>query len=239
MRYTQNIGPALGKFVGGINKPIVKVAQSGLNEPLLRMLVGILGVALPIVLLVWKLFIDGSLPDSISASYAYRTRDALVGFLFVIGWILFAYKGYEKMDSIAGKLACIFALGVALFPCTAEGWQPKVHYTCATCMFAILAFFSIFLFTKTRTSPEGFWPTVKSFRLRAERKGETLEREKRNRNKLYIACGIIILVCMVMIPIYNIFWQHTVLANIKPVFWLETFIIWAFGLAWFVKGKAK
>ena len=43
-------------------------------------------------------------------------QDVFVGVLFVIAWFLFSYRGYERKDDVAGDVACLCALGVALFP---------------------------------------------------------------------------------------------------------------------------
>jgi hypothetical protein len=61
----------------------------------LRRVVGVLGVALPVVLAVWGwLLLDGPhLERSISDYCALHTRDALVGILFTIGWFLFTQSG--------------------------------------------------------------------------------------------------------------------------------------------------
>ena len=71
----------------------------------LRRIIGILGIALPIVLMVWGFALSGwsiDLQNSISDYYGLRTWDALFGILFAIAWFLFIYKGYETMDDIAG-----------------------------------------------------------------------------------------------------------------------------------------
>jgi hypothetical protein len=215
-----------------------RLFRSGINVPLLRLIVGTLGMALPVVVMIWGLFLSGWPPqDSLSDYYSLRTRDAFVGILFVIGWILFAYKGYEKMDNVAGKLACVFAMGVAIFPNSGNGWERIVHFSSAACLFLVLSFFSLFLFTKTKDSSEGFRRTVSGFRLSAARPGSPVTREKKKRNTVYIVCGLVILVCMALVGLYMLLWQNTAISNIKPVFCLEWIMIWAFGFAWFVKGE--
>jgi hypothetical protein len=228
MKYVEKMGPLFQQFVGG-----------GVNVPLLRVIVGSLGMALPIVLMVWGFFLLNGwhLQNSLSDYYSLRTRDAFVGILFVIGWFLFAYKGYEKMDSIAGKLACLFAMGVALFPNSGSGWERIVHFSCATCMFLILAFFSLVLFTKSKGSPKGFKRTISTLRFRAPKRRGTLKPEKKMRNTVYIVCGIVIMVCIVLVGLYTALWQQNVIKDIKPVFWLESIMIWAFGVSWFIKGE--
>ena len=84
----------------------------------LRKVVGALGMALPVVVAVWGFRLQHAydLLPSISDYYNLRTRDAFVGILFTIAWFLFTYHGYDRKDDVAGNLACLFALGVALFP---------------------------------------------------------------------------------------------------------------------------
>ena len=37
--------------------------------------------------------------------------------------------------------------------------------------------------------------------------------------------------------VYYMFLQHTAVARLKPIFWLETLALWAFGVSWFIKGQ--
>jgi hypothetical protein len=186
---------------------------------MLRRVLGILGIALPVVLALWGFALSGwsmELQDSISDYYSLRTRDAFVGILFVIAWFLFAYRGYERKDDVAGYLACVFALGVAFFPNSGEGWEKIVHFSSAAGLFLVLSFFSLFLFTKS---------------------GDSRTPQKRMRNRVYVACGLAMLACMVLIGLYYLFLKDTAVSDIKPVFWLESLMIWAFGISWFVKGE--
>lgn len=187
----------------------------------LRRVVGVLGVSLPPILAVGY-FVLGSgteLQDSISDYYGTEMRNVLVGVLFAIGFFLFSYRGYERHDDLAGDLACVLALGVALFPTTSESKAIRaVHFLSATGMFLVLAYFSLVLFTKTR---KGVPPTP----------------EKKIRNWIYVACGGIMLACIASIALYFAFLQNTPVAEVKPVFWLESLALWAFGLSWFVKGE--
>jgi hypothetical protein len=184
----------------------------------LRRVVGLLGVALPIIVAVWGFALSGccELRPSISDYYALRTRDALVGILFAIAWFLFTYRGYERSDDIAGNFACVFALSVALFPKTGSAWEAAIHFISATALFLVLAYFSLCLFTKT---------------------GGTPTPEKKIRNRVYKTCGVGILVCIALIGLYYWRLQDTALARFQPVFWLESLALWAFGFAWFVKGE--
>ena len=187
----------------------------------LRRVLGVLAVALPIVLALWGFALCEciELQDSLSDYYSLRTRDAFVGILFVIAWFLFAYRGYDLGDNIAGYLACVFALGVALFPNSGEDWEKTLHFASAAALFLMLSYFSLRLFTKS-TKPRDSWTP-----------------QKRVRNRIYVACGLVILACLALNGLYNLLLEDTTVSEIKPVFWLESLMIWAFGISWFVKGE--
>ena len=150
----------------------------------LRKVVGVLGIALPVVVYVWGAWITGEagpLP-SISDYYSLRTRDAFVGILFTVGWFLLTYRGYDRRDDWAGNLACVFALGVALLPSTGSRMEMVLHTISATALFLVLAYFSLFLFTRS---------------------GPVQTPKKKIRNKVYRVCGVIIVACIVLIGIYG------------------------------------
>jgi hypothetical protein len=181
-------------------------------------IVGLLGVSLPVVLALWGFALCHCVrvQPSISDYYSFRTRDALVGILFTIGWFLFTYRGYERQDNVAGSLAGVFALGVALFPDSGTTTERHIHFGCALGLFLALAYFSLFLFTKSAGSPT---------------------REKRIRNTIYRLCGVSMLCCIVAIGVYYAAVINTSLSAWQPVFWLESLALWSFGISWFVKGE--
>ena len=74
-----------------------KIELRVLVSPLTLRRVVVLGVALPVVLALWGFALCRcmEIQPSISDYYGLRTRDAFVGILFVVGWFLFAYRGYE------------------------------------------------------------------------------------------------------------------------------------------------
>jgi len=184
----------------------------------LRRVVGLLGVSLPIVLALWGFALLGKvqLLASISDYYSLRTRDAFVGVLFTIGWFLFTYRGYDWRDNAAGNLACVFALGVALFPNGGSRGEHIVHVVSATALFLVLAYFSFFLFTLS----DG-WPTA----------------QKLVRNRIYRACGVAMATCILAIGAESLFLSVASPNGFSRVFWLESLALWAFGGSWFVKGE--
>jgi hypothetical protein len=122
----------------------------------LRKAIGILGSALPFVVSLGALILFGTgLQSSISSYYHTGMRDVFVGTLFATGFFLLSYKGYERSDDVAGNLACVFAVGVALFPTAPAGATAigtriigYVHLAFAALFFLTLTYFSLFLFTK-------------------------------------------------------------------------------------------
>jgi len=194
----------------------------------LRKLVGFLGFLFPIILFFGAKWIGGySIQKSISAYYHTNMGDVFVGILFVVGIFLFAYKGHGLFDNILGFFSCIFALGTAICPTAPEGNVLKLyqtigtwHFICATLFFLTLIIFSMFLFTKTH-------------------KNRPPTQRKKTRNKIYRFCGIMMLLCIIMIGLYHVLnLDETALANINPVFWLEALALWFFGISWFTKGEA-
>lgn len=200
----------------------------------LRRLVGVLGVTLPFVLAIGCIACSVCCTDfknTISDYYHSNMADVFVGVLFTIGFFLFTYKGYEKRDDVTGDLACGFALGVALCPVNSptEAIQ-TLHYISAILLFLTLSYFSIFIFTKTERGGRIFaWPKI--------RRCSGLQPEKLTRNRVYVACGVIMMGCIILICIYLYWLKCTWLDAWKPVFLLETLLLIAFGFSWFVKGE--
>ncbi|MBN2239825.1 MAG: hypothetical protein JW712_08620 [Dehalococcoidales bacterium] len=180
----------------------------------------------------------GSVQDSLSDYYRLGSRDVFIGMLLVVAIFLLKYKGYDKIDNIAGTLAAACALCVIVFPNDAGGWQSVVHFVSATGLFIIFAFFCLFLFTKTRDSrPNDLWHTIISFRFGRIKSNTPEMRNKKKRNKVYVGCGLFMLTGMIITVVYNLCWQDTILSLARPVLILEWLMIWAFGIAWLVKGQ--
>src|SRR5262249_6593402 len=137
--------------------------QSGPVSPLvlsylaLRTSVGIIGIALPFALAIGKIIFESAgLQSSISAYYYTDLRNVLVGSLCEIDVFLFSARGYDFNDQIAVRVAAIFAVGVAFIPTTPSSYPTHddkisggLHLGFAAALFLTLAYFSVFLFTKT------------------------------------------------------------------------------------------
>ena len=196
---------------------------SGLQDPLvlsylgLRKAVGIIGLLLPFVLALGKILLGSpGLQPTISDYYETRMGDVFVGSLCAIGVFLGSYR-YGSKDIIAGRSACVFAIGVALFPTASEYTAVHyVHLACAALLFLTLAYFSICLFTKTGGKPAERTP------------------QKVVRNGIYYFCGYAILACIAGIAVSSVL---GVGEEIKLRFWLEAIAVVVFGFSWLVKGE--
>jgi hypothetical protein len=183
----------------------------------LRRAVGILGISLPIILFTWGLLGERVWLDSISAYYALRARDALVGCLCTIGCFLVTYHGHDNHDNVAAHMAGACAILVALLPSTHPGAQHALHFVFAATLFVLLAYISYFRFTRRDDQPTA---------------------AKLTRNRVHRRCAVAMIVCVALIPAVDLTHLDLRLALVRPVFVLETLALWAFGLSWLVKGGA-
>ena len=160
---------------------------------------------------------------SISATY-YQTP-ALAGILTAASIVLMCYDGYELKDNIVTTVSGVFGLGIVLFPCYVS-WKAgenvgffnipinisnTIHCICAGIFFVLLAFNSLFLFTKHDGKP-------------------TLKKKKRN--IIYRICGIGMIIFMI--------WQViTASCSYLNGYWTminEIFLLQFFGISWLTKG---
>ena len=135
-----------------------------INTKRLRIVIGGLGMSLSVIVLILSLINGYSFPDSISETY--YLEPCIAPFMIILGWAagtLICYNGYELIDDIICSLAGLFGLGVCMFPC--YSWRDAdkivgtfqlplvlsntIHVVCAIIFFVLLAYNSLFLFTKS------------------------------------------------------------------------------------------
>jgi len=192
----------------------------------LRKAVGIVGFALPFALGFGGIFLAHSgLQITMSDYYYTGMRNVFVASLCTIGIFLMSTRGYDRNDEIAGRLAALFAIGIALFPTTPGSDVTSrakvigtIHLSCAALFYLTVAFISIVLFTKTSVD-----------KISTPRKLQ--------RNTVYRVCGFAILACISLILIFELLPDKTSLAKLTPVFWLESVASVAFGVSWLIKGE--
>ena len=200
----------------------------------LRKAVGIIGLLMPIIVRVGAYFFD-KIPShtSISAYYYTSMRDVFVGSLAAIGVFLFCYRGPSAQDNFLTNVAGACAVAIGLLPTEVE-YHPLVlarfpqlltdacyrnhgplgfHIYVVGAFFLIISYLTIFRFTKPSqpiTDPE----------------------RKRSRNRVYIACGIVMVICIVLVVVIKLR-DFT-----SSIFWPESVAIFAFAVAWLTKGHA-
>ena len=221
----------------------------------MRRSIGALGMSLPFVVAGVCSFGDAScsLQPSISAYYHTEVGYLFVGMLLAVAILLWSYPGYDRDDNLAGNIAALFALGVFLFPPRPdwdETWRAQVlgslHFAAAVGMFVMLAIFCLVLFRRTKADAvkaqqRGPGANTIVNRLRSlvslERPTEALPPLKKWRNAIYTLCGWAIVACLIAVALYKLTGvEETSLARLRPVFFLEGLALWAFGLAWTIKG---
>ncbi len=187
----------------------------------LRILIGATGVLLPLLLIIGNLIANNTLKIEFSVSDYYdngTAGDILVGILFVLGFFLMTYKGYDKTDSRAANFGCVFALGVALCPTTSHNNIIHImHFVFAVLLFSVFIFFSIYLFRKSD-------PSIKC------------TRQKDKRNWVYLVCGIIMIACIAGITV-SMIWLEAASIEYHLVFWFESIALISFGISWVTKAE--
>jgi hypothetical protein len=195
-----------------------------------RQVIGYLGLALPILLVLMVQLrpnpeTDEWVGSSISAYYWTGAVSLFVGLLAALSLFLLTYRGYANeyhvYDRGAAIIAGIAAALIALFPTTPPhgitrlpwwaDWINKTHLVAAITLFSMFAVFSLWLFRKTAGSAE---PPA----------------DKKRRNAIYLLCGIGILASMA--------WAVVAQNTNRPIFWPESFALIFFAWSWLVKGEA-
>jgi len=198
----------------------------------LRQLIGLLGFTMPFVLISFHLLFQCFCVEvSISAYYHTNMHDYFTGALAAIGFFLFTYKGYDRIDNLFATFSGIAAFGIAIFP-VGNGTDPvqvlgifmlspavsePLHFLFAAIFFVALAYMAIFLFTKKDPAHT--------------------TREKKVRNRFYIGCGIVIIIAILLILLLSIISVPPALLPFKPVLILESILLISFSTSWLVKGE--
>lgn len=200
-----------------------------ISYKLLRKLIGSIGVFLPVILAGGMLYFDKEyfIQDSISDYYGTQLRDIFVGFMFVLGFFLFTYKGYRcegkgllYNDNFFANLGGAFALGVALFPTTSSNVIVRnIHLISAALLFAVFTYFCLVIFRRG---------------VAVENRSEM----KKLRNKFYLWCGILIILFVAAAGLSFILMTEETRNKTDIIFYCETIALWAFGFSWLIKGEA-
>src|SRR5688572_30364792 len=218
----------------------------------LRKAIGGIALCLPLALVLGEQIRDlvlsiqhpGLFEASISAYFHTGMRELFVGSLCAVAVFLLCYKGYERRDNLAANVAGLALVMVAFFPTSERPIEPVdggavidsatlfsdartpdpdyvsyTHFGAAAVFFVILAVMSLFLFTRTAGTKS------------------MMTDQKRQRNVVYRACGITILVCIGVIAIGKLAFSDALGESTPLVFWCEAIAVMAFGLSWLTKAE--
>ena len=206
--------------------PALKTAR-GENPALsyrnMRAIIGYIGLALPVTLLLAGL-IDGHIESSISAYYYTKVGNVFTGALCVIGVFLVAYRLTSwAIDNVATTLAGIAALGVAFFhaaPKNATLNQLRladVHLTFAAALFILLGAISLFIFPRDMAQGQP---------------------SRRWRVNCYMGLGALIWLSVILMPVLNALAASFYDGN-HVFFILETVCVVAFAVSFILKGHGQ
>lgn len=185
------------------------------NVKRLRCFIGHLAFWLPwiVALILWRI------PSSISSTYYTHAGTVFMIILGACSVFLMFYDGYDKVDDILNTIAGIFGLLICLFPCgydaervgtfqTPVAISAIIHNISAVVFFAILAYVSLFQFTKSN--------------------GNMTEKKKK-RNIIYRVCGVGMIASFAILLLPSFYIQ---------VWLTEMFALSFFGVSWLTKANA-
>lgn len=160
---------------------------------------------------------------SISATFYATSNIFMIGVLAIFAFFLFTYKGYDIGDNATCTFSACMAIGILVFPCktSAAGETtglldlPTIVSHGVHCVVAMLLF--------------GSFALMIGLRFTKHDKALVLTEKKKQRDRIYKSCALIILAAMAM----------QVLTSLLDVGWFtiinETIMLWAFSFAWAVK----
>ena len=185
------------------------------NVKRLRCFVGHLAFWLPwiVALILWRI------PSSISATYYTHAGAVFMIILGACSVFLMFYDGYDKTDDILNTIAGVFGLLICLFPCWARSERvgtfqtpvdisATIHNISAIVFFVILAYVSLFQFTKSN--------------------GKMTDNKKK-RNVIYRVCGVGMIASFGILLLPSFYIQ---------VWLTEMFALSFFGVSWLTKANA-
>ena len=195
----------------------------------LRLLIGVIAMIMP--WMVWFLTTDPHL-QSISASYYYdRSRNIFVGFLFIVGAFLLAYKGHTIRQGRLSVCAAFAAFCIALFPTSCDGcdvsYVSVIHYLAAGILFSILSAFCFVFFRTDIKRTEGINTC----------KGVPQTSKQKLRSGIYLVCGWVMVLSIITMLVFLIPALKHLKFILQVTFWGELIALSAFGIAWFTAGK--
>lgn len=144
-----------------------------------RVALGVLGMALPLLLALAGRLVDGHVQPSISDFFHTSARDVFVGGLSAIAIFMITHRGlgggrtkHHRRGNIFAVLAGLSALGVALIPNEAEvvttlsqeilglKLSPALHYGAATMFYLMMSLTCLLVYARTTTGAEALFHRI-------------------------------------------------------------------------------
>src|SRR5215208_4049844 len=192
----------------------------------LRIGMAVTAFAFPPLLWAWgKVLFGLPLQGSMSEYYWASpggdppVRVWFVGFIFAIGFFLFLYKGYSRLEELALDFAAIFLIGVALVPMCGSGVGQCSSWSFLHGLFAIVFFILIALVAISD-----------SFSGLREAQDSTSQGRYR---LLYLATGA----GMIALPVVAFILHYFLGRADTATFWVELAGIYAFAFYWSTKTR--
>jgi hypothetical protein len=230
----------------------------------LRNAIGFIAVGLPFVVYLgnWIIFshhhphcllpIGNDLPDSLSGYYYSHMRNFFVGAMCAAGVFLFFYRGDDRWETRATNLAGLFAVGIAFMPTsqphvsptsncgavTAILPQPSPHasyiaWAHTVCLIGLMAAIALMVVRFTFEYSE----EQKDKMVPEDQEIEWDPRLKSRNKKFYYGCVAAMVAAGIFAGVQQGFNSH-LKAQAPWLFYAELIAFVAFGVAWFVKGRA-
>jgi hypothetical protein len=193
--------------------------QQSFSSAMIRLFVGIVAFALPIMVSIIVAFAPLT---SISASYYTLARDMFVGLLFALGLCLFAYRGNDRKENLFTTIGGLAAWTAALSPTACDGCpiaSPSIlHMVGGLTLFFITGYICLGQLYKKASVKN--WDKAQ---LRA---------------KWYKRLGWGIFFCWGILIILGILGAFKIITSAPTtVFWGELLMLWMFGIAWAIAAK--
>jgi hypothetical protein len=219
-----------------------------------------MGVSLPVVVYLgnWLIFThhvgacllpSSKVPYSLSAYYYTHMRGIFTGTFWALGVFLVAYNGHDRCDQVITTIAGLAAIGIGTFPTapptsylaaqagvcgpvtpvaylSSVRSQTSIGYLHVASLILLMAMLFVMALRFTKTSPD-----------EQARKSDQEKKQKQRNNRIYRTSAAAIAVGAAGAIVQN-FLSVPVKAQTPWLFWFEIVAIFAFGVAWFVKGDA-
>ena len=194
--------------------------------------------------------VGNQLPDSLSGYYYSHMRNVFVGGMSAAAVFLIFYRGDDRRERWLTNAAGVFAVAIALFPTSHPHVSPGcgpvtqilrqpaphesaiawVHTGCLIGLMATIAFV--------------IWRYTREYSQEQQRKmvaeDQEVERDarlKRRNNKWYYGCIAAMTAAGIFAGVQELFGSH-LKAQAPWLLYAELVAFVAFGVAWFVKGRA-